>query len=602
MNKRFLSIICVIAMLAAMLTGCGGNSAQSELNADSSAATSAAVNDDVSIIGAAASEYSIVFADDASDDFKMKIAQFRTKTGKAMGGNFGTVIDKMSDAADISATAKEIVIGESHRPSARKLMNQLRENDYLISCLDGRIYIVGGCEAATLLALEYFEQKYVNTTDKKIEIAGGACDIVKSTDTEYPLNTVSINGVNIRDYNIVISADAELSAKAAAEHLSDWFLTNAGYPMNIVTDNLPETEYEILIGNTNRAESESTFETDVAKLEYVLYRNGSKIVALGDSFMVGGGISALVNRLPLDGREATVDITDIPTEAAVSTFEFKQARNAILMIGDGMGFNQIEMSLPEMNGKFVAADLPNRGQSMTDNVYGSTTDSAAGGTALSTGYKTTNGRIGQDKSGKELLNIRELAHGLGARTAVISNDKLSGATPSAFLSHNESRSNDAELMTQVNQLLKNGDVTFAKGDMGDELCSTVAEGLKVISSDNSRFFMMVEEARIDWECHSNKSDETKQRVCSMNNTAAYVIQFVLCHPDTAMIVTADHETGGLTRQDDGSFAFTSGNHTSANVAIYAIGAGTDCFDGETVENVEIAKFMAKIYGENNFGQ
>ncbi len=607
MKKRVLSLLCIVAMIAVLFTGCGGDKAQTGSAVSAVSTVAPAENTDVSISGDAIKEYKIVIAEEASNEFKNDVAMFRTRLGKAFGSQLGTIVDKMSEASTIQPGAKEIVIGESRRPSARALIKKLRIDDYLIACFEGRVYILGGSEAATLEALKIFEEKYVNKTDKKIEIKGAVCEVTNNTTEEFPISTVNIDGVNIRDYNIVIPENADLSTAAAAEQFSEWFKVNAGYTLNVVTDSVPESEYEILIGNTNRAASKTDLKPDSSKLEYVLYKSGKKIVALGDSFMVGGGIGAITRQIPRSGKEATVDVA-IPTEAKVETFKFDTAQNAILLIGDGMGFNHIGMTLPQLeNNKFIAADLPNIGESRTDSYYGDTTDSAAAGTALATGYKTKNAYLGVDHTGKTLLNIRELAHSIGAKTAVVTNDGITGGTPASFLCHHTSRSDYDVLTPQIDELIANNEVTYTLGrvtgsEVGNAVTDYTKEALRSISGNNSRFFMMMEEARIDWNSHSNDADAVISNVKSFNETIATVIQFVLQHSDTVMIVTADHETGGLTKKDDGSFAYTSGDHTSANVPIYAIGAGTEIFNGQAVENVEIPKFMAKIYGDNNFGQ
>ncbi len=606
MKKRIFSLLCIVAMISALFTGCGDKT-PTESTASKAVISNAVVeNVDVSIVGEAIKDYKIIIAEEASDEFKNDVAMFRTRLSKAFGGQLGTVVDKMSETSSIQPGAKEIVVGESRRPSGLTLLKKLRIDDYLIACFEGRIYILGGSESATLEALKVFEEKYVNKTDKKIEIKGEACEITKNTNKEYPVNTVNIDGVNIRDYNIVIPENADLSAKAAAEQLSDWFMVNAGYPLNIVTDAVGESEYEILIGNTNRSASKSDLKPDCSKLEYVLYKSGKKVVALGDSFMVGGGIGAITRQIPRNGKEATVEVK-IPTEAKIEAFKFDAAKNAILMIGDGMGFNHIDMTLPQLeNNKFIAADLPNKGEAKTDSYYGDTTDSAAAGTALATGYKTKNGYLGVDHTGKALLNIRELAHSVGAKTAVVTNDGITGGTPAAFLCHHTSRSDYDVITPQINELKDNNKVTYTLGrpsgsEVGNKVTDYTKEALRAISGDNSNFFMMMEEARIDWNSHSNDADAVISNVKSYNDTIATVIQFVLQHPDTVLVITADHETGGLVK-DNGNFAFTKADHTSANVPIYAIGAGTEMFNGQTVENIEIPKFMAKAFGDNNFGQ
>ncbi len=607
MKKRIFGLLCAIAMLAVMFTGCSGDKAPTDSVASAPVESIAAVaeNIDVSISVDTIKDYKIVIAEESTDDFKNDVAMFRTRLGKAFGSQLGTIVDKMAEATSIQPGANEIVVGESRRPSGRTLLNKLRIDDYLIACFEGRIYILGGSENATLEALKVFEEKYVNKTDKKIEVKGETCEITNNTTSEYPINTVNIDGVNIRDYNIVIPENADLSTAAAAEQFSEWFRVNAGYPIGIVTDSVPETEYEILIGNTNRAASKTDLKPDASKLEYVLYKSGKKVVALGDSFMVGGGIGAITRQISRTGKEATVDVT-VPTEARIETFKFDTAQNAILMIGDGMGFNHIDMSLENIeNNKFIAADLPNKGEAKTDSLSG-TTDSAAAGTALSTGYKTRNGYLGVDGSGKTLLNIRELAHSIGARTAVVTNDGITGGTPAAFLCHHTSRSDYTVITPQINELKDNNKVTYTLGrvsgtEVNNKVTDYTKEALCAISGDNSRFFMMMEEARIDWNSHSNDADAVIGNVKSFNETIATVIQFVLQHPDTVLVVTADHETGGL-KNENGNFTFTKADHTSANVPVYAIGAGTEIFNGQAVENIEIPKFMAKIYGDNSFGQ
>ena len=81
---------------------------------------------------------------------------------------------------------------------------------------------------------------------------------------------------------------------------------------------------------------------------------------------------------------------------------------------------------------------------------------------------------------------------------------------------------------------------------------------------------------------------------------AYLSQFVFLHPDTALIVTADHECGGIKQKADGTYYFTSDSHTGVNVPISAVGAGTEFFN-KTMENVEIARFMGRAWGVEKLG-
>ena len=84
---------------------------------------------------------------------------------------------------------------------------------------------------------------------------------------------------------------------------------------------------------------------------------------------------------------------------------------------------------------------------------------------------------------------------------------------------------------------------------------------------------------------------------------AYVVEFVLCHPDTALVITADHECGAIKENTDGSFVYTSDNHSTANVPVYALGKGMgSIFNGKTVDNTMIPKTLAKIFGATKFGE
>ncbi len=565
---------------------------------------------DLELNAEALAGYKVVRAEKASKTLITAAAGLRTYLNEAIGCEMSIIEDWIRNVEDIPASDKEIVVGASNRPDGIAIEKELRENDFAIVYKNERIFIIGGTEAATFEAIEYFKTNFLDTEKKVLKIND---KLEHFSLYNYPLSKVEINGVSIRDYTVVIPEKADLSTKYAAENLSDFMLANAGFEMTVSTDKEAETEYEILIGDTNRAASTVPVSADYAKNEYILYKADKKIVCQGESYMVGGGVGDLLGRLPLDGKNAEVKIDDLPTEAAVKTFTFKEAKSAILMIGDGMGFNTIEMSLGQI-GQFIANDLPNKGNAYTGSVTTQNnptkpTDSAASGTALSTGVKTINGYVGVDKNKNELLNLRELAHSKGANTGVITTDVITGATPSAFLAHAGSRNDTSELKAQIDALIADGKVDWATG--GDskadtkydtELIDNTTAALRQLSTGGKSFFLMIEEGHIDKRSHKNDAAGCINMVERFNDTIAYVIQFVLCHPDTALVITADHETGGITKQNDGTFKYTLDDHSTANVPTFAIGHGTEFFNGKEVDNTEIPKFLAKIYGENNFGE
>lgn len=558
---------------------------------------------DVIINAENAEQYTVIRADNAPTSLVTAIAEFRTKISTAIGKDISLKDDWIKNPADLPEKAKEIVVGSSTRADGDLIENELREKDFAIVYKNERIFIIGGSEEATLRAMDKFEELYLDTSNKQIKV-NDQLDHYELYD--YALGKIEIDGVSIRDYTVVIPKNADLSTKYAAENLSDFLIANAGFDMTITTDATAETKYEILIGDTNRQESKIELAAPCAESKYVFYKTNDKIVCLGESYMVGGGVGDLISRMPLDKVNAEVNITDIPSSATVSTFSFKDPKSAILLIGDGMGFNTIEMSLKKI-GKFIGAELPNTGSAYTGSVNTQSnptkpTDSAASGTALATGVKTKNGFIGVDKDNKKLKNLRELAAEKGANTGVITTDVITGATPGAFLVHHNDRKATSTIQSQIDSLLNAKSIDWCVGSIDNKLRTNTATALRTLASGNDSFFLMVEEGYIDKRSHNNEMDKCISMVERFNDEIAYVIQFVLCHPDTVMIITADHETGGITKNPDGSFKYTTTEHSTADVPVFAIGKGTEIFDDKKVDNTDIPKFIAKIYGENNFGK
>jgi alkaline phosphatase len=114
---------------------------------------------------------------------------------------------------------------------------------------------------------------------------------------------------------------------------------------------------------------------------------------------------------------------------------------------------------------------------------------------------------------------------------------------------------------------------------------------------------MIEEGWIDKQSHNNSVSGTATMVQRFNDSIEYATQFALMHPNTALIVTADHETGDLREHTifKEGFGFQSENHTNKDVSIFALGAGTEIFNGARVENIELAKFVASVYSSEPFG-
>lgn len=426
------------------------------------------------------------------------------------------------------------------------------------------------------------------------------------------IDKIYISGVSIDDYVIVIPADADLFTVYASELLNDYIEDKTNRSIEIVSDDASETDYEFLIGSTNRQESVDALNSvTLADNEYLLKQDGSKIVMLGNSYMIGAGVGKFTYdyiTYDSDLTLQTCNITDLPTSNTAAEYTPKPAKNAILMIGDGMGplhpqytleYNRVKNLEPDYT-EFYAERLPNICSCTTYSLTTLTstnsqpTDSAAAGTALSSGYKTFNHYLGMNGGQISKQNIRELAVSLGKRNAVITTERKEGATPSAFTVHHNERTEYDAIAALQDSIT---DCDYLKGDILDGLLVETKYTLDLLSTNNDEgFFTMIEEAHID-KCGHNKDRMGLIHVMArLNSAVQYAMVFAVAHPDTLLILTADHECGGLKK----GVVFGSDDHTGVDVNVYSIGSGSENFTG-TVDNTDIPKVIASQWGVNNFG-
>lgn len=277
-------------------------------------------------------------------------------------------------------------------------------------------------------------------------------------------------------------------------------------------------------------------------------------------------------------------------------------RYLFLFIGDGMGFEQVklaDLALREQNGSQMRmTQLPVTGQIHTHSANNAVTDSAAAATALACGVRTDNGRIGQlpDGSPVEPISLKLLRE--GKKVAILTSVTANHATPAPFYSHAERRNQFEKIGMQF---IDSG-VHFLAGrglaggsDVNDRVISAYREsGISVVTDyseaadvpreqrmvllapsvgsperqrgdladatalaiermkDNpAGFFMMIEGGAIDWVCHANRGWACVEETLAMDRALEVAYQFYLTHPeDTLVVVTADHETGGL-KVDEG---------------------------------------------------
>ena len=421
--------------------------------------------------------------------------------------------------------------------------------------------------------------------------------------------SLKINGVNVKEYSIVCDTEGLDYNMRAAEYIRDSIKALTKHEIAIVDDAEAESEREIVVGETSRQISkELNKETEGVQFS-MLAKDGS--VALeGDYFVIAAAAYYFVDTYVKSGS------VEIENGVSVKEPIVKEARNFIMLIGDGMGVYQTKLfdymtdraDFSDGEDEFYGYMLPYRGFSRT-NSYSGTTDSAAGGTALATGYKTINGYVGIDKNGKELESLTELAAKLGKATAVLSTDTDTGATPAAFSSHAPDRDDTTEIVLDQSNLKKSGTIITCvnrkncNANSVEDIEADIKNTLDKLGADEDGFFLMFEEAQIDKKSHNEDMESTFLALQRFNQAIALFMEYAFYNPDTMVLITADHETGGLLPTDSNTLEYTSGgDHTSADVPVFAWGHGTDIFGNErTVENIEIAKFFAAKMGVSDFG-
>lgn len=333
-----------------------------------------------------------------------------------------------------------------------------------------------------------------------------------------------------------------------------------------------------------------------------------------------------------------------------------EVRNVIYMIGDGMGLAQVSLLQIAEDYRPTAFDRA-EGIALiaTRSADNRVTDSAAAGTALSSGCKTANSCLGLDTAGMRLEPITECAQRQGMRTGLVVTSYLHHATPAAFYAHVVKRydtegilrdmlASDIDLLIgggckALSDSLAGGGTWFEafreKGyrivrepdridtlsalpalaavadehlpraaERGDFLLRATRKALELLSTDNERgFFLMVEGSQIDMFCHGNDASCVLDEMRDFERAVGAAMDFADSHPGTLVVVTADHETGGLalaSGKDDFTLPdsgveprFSTGGHTASMVPVYLYGTGADCIRG-SMDNTELANRLKRI--------
>ncbi|RIV67623.1 alkaline phosphatase [Flagellimonas aequoris] len=332
----------------------------------------------------------------------------------------------------------------------------------------------------------------------------------------------------------------------------------------------------------------------------------------------------------------------------------------IFMIGDGMGIPQVSSAYYFGEGTPNFSRFTHIGLHKTSDKSSKITDSAAGATAFSTGQKTYKRAIGVSVDSIPQETILEQLQKEGYQTGLISLTSITHATPASFYAHVKDRDMHEEIAAQLvkskvdffagggkkffNQrkdgkdlfqylvdenyhldtlqlsnpvldrpnayvLAEDGVPSKIEG-RGDFLKDATEMALDHFDQKGKPFFLMVEGSYIDWGGHAEDADMMVTEVLDFDKTLGTVLDYVKEHPNTLLVVTADHETGGVSIgkyyevdestgnkmevADKVAVYFNSNQHSGELIPVFAEGKGAENFQGIYENNEIYHKFLQSL--------
>jgi alkaline phosphatase len=328
--------------------------------------------------------------------------------------------------------------------------------------------------------------------------------------------------------------------------------------------------------------------------------------------------------------------------------------NVILFIGDGMGTGAVaaagifEHGVP---GSLSFESFPYANRMTTFSASPLVTDSAAAATAMATGRKVNNNVISEaiPGDGRDLETVLEFLKKLGKRTGLVTTNNMTGATPAAFGAHTPKRSHGADIASDY-LLDSRPNILFGGGGSGLTTAASAAAGyltvtdkagflaltpgasdfysaqfgtgslpymtddpatypqlsdmtgkaLELLAPSPGGFFLMVEGARIDHAGSGHNLPHSIGETLEFEDAVNTALAWAAGRNDTLIIVTADHETGGLkVKGNNGAgvlptVSWTADSHTFAKVPLFVWGVGVNILHG-SFDNTEIAELITDFY-------
>lgn len=320
----------------------------------------------------------------------------------------------------------------------------------------------------------------------------------------------------------------------------------------------------------------------------------------------------------------------------------------VLFIGDGMGPNHV-YNTELYYGESMYFSSFSVKTSVDTNSLSGVTDSSASATAMATGERIVNGKVAINADGSNLVSITELAKSNRYGTGVVTSDDITGATPAGFSAHAKSRNNSAEILisqkdASLDLLLGAGSHPAVYQTMFEEKGWNWVKTYDQLSLENKRFvatfenvgyengtneeptltelasyaidymeanyptgyFLMIEGAKIDKASHSGNVSEMMKNQLDFSNAIKAVDQKLSATGSGySLIVTADHETGGLqkanSREEISDSLYTTTNHTDTKVGLYfksTLTTTPSIINGEQILNKEIFLLCKELLAIN----
>lgn len=343
------------------------------------------------------------------------------------------------------------------------------------------------------------------------------------------------------------------------------------------------------------------------------------------------------------------------------TAEDTRPRNVILVIGDGMGYDHLlsgRIHKGNIDAPLAMEQLPISGNLSTFAIgVDRITDSAASATAMATGCKTENGRISTLPDGSEIPTLYENLKARHYRLGIVTNGSINGATAAAFTTHADNRDekekisrqlvelkldfllgtsdelfylNSPEPITEATMTQSGWDVFIDQnledvilgsapvcigytvmideaasihqqknvyGDNVPTLRAAFELSIQKLSEGNRGFFLMLEEDWIDSWGHENEFALIGNSVSDLDDAVRSILKFAEKDGETLVIVTADHECGGLTipvlSSERIEHHFSTKEHTASTVPLFAYGPGSHYFSG-SLDNTDIYLIISRL--------